>query len=257
MGEREQHEHGTFSWTDLSTPDADASRDFYGALLGWDFEDAPIPEEAGGGFYRMAKIDGRSAAAMYQSSERHPAWASYVTVDDVDAVAARAAELGGTPMGEPFDVMDTGRMALFQDPTGAVLALWQPGTSIGAEVVNGHGALSLNQLNTSDPEAAQRFYEALLGWRFEHVGTAETPYWGIYNGDRLNGGISPLPPGAPAPSHWLVYFGIQDIDAAAEQIGSSGGTVMVEPREVPGGRILVAQDPQGAVFALFAGRFDD
>ena len=69
--------------------------------------------------------------------------------------------------------------------------------------------------------------------------------------------MSPLPPGAPAPSHWLVYFGIDDIHAAADQIGSSGGTVTVEPREVPGGRILVAQDPQGAIFALFAGRFDD
>jgi predicted enzyme related to lactoylglutathione lyase len=205
----------------------------------------------------MAKIGGRSAAAMYQSSDRHPAWASYVTVDDVDATAARVPELGGTPMGEPFDVMDTGRMALFQDPTGAVLALWQPGTSIGAEVVNGHGMLSLNQLNTSDPDAAQHFYEALFGWRIEQMASTEMPYWGIYNGDRVNAGMAPLPPGAPAPSHWLVYFGIDDLDAANEQIRSSGGTVMVEPREVPGGRILVAQDPQGAVFALFAGRFDD
>ena len=66
-----------------------------------------------------------------------------------------------------------------------------------------------------------------------------------------------LPPGGPAPSHWLVYFGIEDIDAAAEQIDSAGGTVMVPPQEVPGGRIVVSQDPQGAVFALFAGRFDD
>src|SRR5918998_565228 len=188
MGERERHDHGTFSWTDLSTPDVDASRDFYGPLFGWEFDDAPIPEEAGGGFYRMAKLGGRSAAAMFGSTERHPAWASYVTVDDVDAVAGRVAELGGTPMGEPFDVMDTGRMALFQDPTGAVLALWKPGTSIGAEVVNGHGALCLNQLNTSDPEAAQRFYEELLGWRFEQMSGEDNPYWGIYNGDRVNGG---------------------------------------------------------------------
>jgi uncharacterized protein len=167
------------------------------------------------------------------------------------------AELGGTPTGDPFDVMGTGRMALFQDPTGAVLALWQPGTSIGAEVVNGHGALSLNQLNTSDPEAAQRFYEALLGWRFEQMSGDDNPYWGIYNGERVNGGMAPLQPGSPAPSHWLVYFGTDDLDGAAEQIGSSGGTVMVQPTEVPGGRIVVAQDPQGAVFALFAGRFDD
>src|SRR5918998_1156324 len=250
MGERERHDHGAFSWTDLSTPDADASRDFYAPLFGWEFDDAPIPEEAGGGFYRMAKLGGRTAAAMYESSERHPAWASYVTVDDVDAITARATELGATAMGEPFNVMDTGRMALIQDPTGAVLALWQPGTSIGAEVVNRHGALTLNQLNTSDPDAAQRFYEALFGWQIEQMPSPELPYWGIYNGDRVNGGMSGLPPGSPAPSHWLVYFGIDDLDGAGEQIHSRGGTVMVEPRAVPGGRILVAQDPQGAVFAL-------
>src|SRR5215211_4525726 len=104
MGERDRHEHGTFSWTDLSTPDVDASGSFYGALFGWDYDDAPLSEEDGGGFYRLAKLGGRTAAAMYQSSEPHPAWASYVTVDDVDATAARAAELGATPMGEPFDV---------------------------------------------------------------------------------------------------------------------------------------------------------
>jgi uncharacterized protein len=257
MGERDRYEHGTFSWTDLSTPDADSARDFYGRLFGWEFVDAPMPEESGGGVYRMANIDGRAAAAMYETSERHPAWASYVTVDDVDVIAARARELGANLMGEPFDVMTSGRMALVQDPTGAVFAMWQAKDSIGAETVNRHGALTLNQLNTSDPEAAQRFYTELFGWRIEQVGDADNPYWGIYNRDQLNGGMMPLPPGAPMPSHWLVYFGVDDLEAAAEQIGSSGGTVMVPPVDVPGGRILVASDPQSAVFALFAGRFDD
>jgi predicted enzyme related to lactoylglutathione lyase len=69
--------------------------------------------------------------------------------------------------------------------------------------------------------------------------------------------MMPLPPGAPMPSHWLVYFGIDDLDSAAGQIDSSGGTIMVGPQEVPAGRFVVAQDPQGAIFALFAGRFDD
>ena len=254
MGEREGYEHGTFSWTDLSTPDAEASKAFYGGLFGWDFEDSPIPE---GGVYVMARLAGRSAAAMFESTDRHPAWASYVTVDDADAITERARELGGNVISEPFDVMDVGRMAILQDPPGAVFCVWQPGSSIGAEVVNGHGALSLNQLNTTDPEAAQRFYTDLFGWRFEEFQGGPGPYFAIYSGDRTNGGMMPMPPGQAAPPHWLVYFGIDDIDAAAERITASGGGVLLEKMDVPGGQILVAQDQQGATFALFAGRFDD
>ncbi len=205
----------------------------------------------------MARLAGRAAAAMFETTERHPAWASYVTVDDADAITARARELGANVMAEPFDVMDAGRMATLQDPTGAVFCVWQPRRSIGAEVVNGHGALSLNQLNTTDPEAAQRFYTELFGWRFEDVEGGPAPYSGIHRGERTNGGMMQLPPDQAAPSHWLVYFGIDDIDAAAERIGASGGRLVVPKMDVPGGQILVAQDPQGATFALVAGRFDD
>jgi predicted enzyme related to lactoylglutathione lyase len=254
MGERESYEQGTFSWTDLSTPDAEASKAFYGPLFGWDFKDNPIPE---GGIYVMAKLGGRSAAAMYESTERHPAWASYVTVDDADAITERARELGANVMSEPFDVMDFGRMAVLQDPPGAVFCVWQPGTSIGAQVVNGPGALSLNQLNTTDLDAARRFYTDLFGWRFEDIQGGPGPYTAIHHGDNLAGGMMQLPPGQPAPPHWLVYFGSDDLDRAAEQISSAGGRVVVEKMDVPGGQILVAQDPQGATFALVAGRFDD
>jgi uncharacterized protein len=253
MGERDGHGQGTFSWTDLTTPDAQGAKEFYGGLFGWDYADNPIPD---GGVYVIATLGGRAAAAMFETTERHPAWASYVTVDDVDASTAKAGELGADVLAEPFDVMDAGRMSTIQDPTGAVFCLWQPRTSIGAEIVNVHGALTMNQLNTSDPEAAQRFYGELFGWRFDKV-SEEPAYWGIHLGDRLNGGMMPLPPGAPMPSHWLVYFGIDDLESAAERIGSSGGTVMIGPQEVPAGRFVVAQDPQGAIFAVFAGRFDD
>ena len=136
MGERDSYEHGTFCWTDLTTPDAQASKDFYGGLFGWDFEDNPIPDD---GVYVMARIDGRAAGAMFETTDRHPAWASYVTVDDLDGTTARAGELGANVLAEPFDVMDVGRMSTIQDPTGAVLCLWEPKTSIGAEIVNGPG----------------------------------------------------------------------------------------------------------------------
>ena len=197
------------------------------------------------------------ALSAVQQEGQPPAWNSYVTVTSADDAARAAADNGGTIAMEPFDVMEAGRMALVQDPTGAFFAVWEPRDNIGAQRVNEPGALTLNQLDTSDVEGAEKFYSGAFGWRFESVGTEETPYWGIYNGDRLNGGMMPLPPGTGAPSHWLVYFGSESVDDDASRIAELGGTVMVEPSDVPGGRIAVAQDPQGAVFALFAGRFDD
>lgn len=97
----------------------------------------------------------------------------------------------------------------------------------------------------------------MFGWRFEEFQGGPAPYFGIYRSEATNGGMMQLPPGQPAPPHWLVYFGIDDLDAAAEQIDSSGGRLVVPKMDVPGGQILVAQDPHGATFALVAGRFDD
>jgi predicted enzyme related to lactoylglutathione lyase len=254
MGERTEHAPGTFSWADLSTTDPDGAKAFYTRLFGWDTQDNPIPE---GGVYTMLLKDGKAVAALSAAREgQPPAWNAYVTVESADDSAAAAQEHGGTVAMEPFDVMDVGRMAVIQDPTGAFFAVWEPRANIGAERVNEPGALTLTQLNTSDPERAQEFYSAVFGWRFEPV-ESEMPYWGIYNGDRLNAGMMPLPADAGAPSHWLVYFGSEDAEEDAGRIADLGGTVMIRPTAVPGGSILVAHDPQGAVFGLLSGRFDD
>jgi uncharacterized protein len=249
MGERTSHAPGAFSWADLTTTDTDGAKAFYTGLFGWDTEDNPIPE---GGVYTMLKKGGKNVAALSDAQEGQPSvWNSYVTVESADDSAAAAQQHGGTLVMEAFDVMDVGRMAVVQDPTGAFFAVWQPRTNIGAERVNEPSALTLNQLNTSDPERAQEFYTGVFGWRFDKVAD-EPAYWGIYNGDRLNGGMM-----EQSPSAWLVYFGSESVDDDAGRIAELGGSVVVEPMTVPGGRILVAQDPQGAVFALLSGRFDD
>ena len=256
MGQRESYAPGAFSWADLATTDADAAKAFYSDLFGWELDDLDLP---GGGVYTMALIDGRRVGALgtVQQEGQPPAWNAYVTVEDADATAAKVRELGGTLFAEPFDVMDAGRMAVIADPTGAVFCIWQPGVQIGAELVNGHGLLSLTQLNTSDIDQASAFYSALFGWRIELNEATETPYWGIYLGDDLNAGMMALPPGQPAPPHWLVYFGHNDLDGAAEKISAAGGTILVPKTAVPGGEFVVGQDAQGAVFGLFDGRFDD
>jgi predicted enzyme related to lactoylglutathione lyase len=176
-------------------------------------------------------------------------------VDDADAAAGRAADLGGTLMMGPFDVLQHGRTGLLADPQGAVLGVWQAREHIGAELVNEVGALSLNQLNTTDPAGASAFYTALFGWEIAPVAPEPRPYWGITNRGALNGGMTALDPSSPAP-HWLAYFTAADLDAAAVTIAGTGGTVLVPPLAIPSGRILVARDPRGARFALFEGDVD-
>lgn len=256
MGERTEHAPGTFSWAELATSDADAAKSFYTGLFGWEAQDVPMP--GGGGNYTFLKQAGLEAAALHSHlpDDATPHWASYVTVAGADDAAERARELGGEVLGGPFDVGDAGRMAILRDPQGAMVCVWEPKESIGARVVNDPGSLTMNQLNASAPTVARDFYSDLFGWRFEQV-SEQPPYWGIHNGDRLNGGMMPLPDGDPAPSHWLVYFTSADLDVDNEKIGALGGKVVVPPMPIPAGRFLVASDPQGAYFALFAGEIDD
>lgn len=254
MGERERYEAGTFCWIDLGAVDAAGARAFYVGLFGWETADMPIGE---GMVYTMCRLGGRDVCALYDRGpgDNPPAWMSYVSVDDVDAAVVRARQAGALEVGEPFDVFDSGRMAVVQDPTGAHVALWQPGNHPGAGIVNGPNAWCLNQLNTSDPARAEAFYVDLFGWTFTSVGNDDQPYWGIFNRGVLNGGMMPAPAGG---SQWLVYFGVEDADATAGRITELGGRILVPPMSVPpSGRIAVAVDPGGASFALFAGRFDE
>lgn len=255
MGERTSYVPGTFCWADLGTSDPVAATSFYGALFGWEPVDMPAGE---GMTYTMLYLGGRSVGALYNArpDQGPPAWLSYVSVESAADTAALAPESGGRVLQEPIDVFDSGRLAILQDPTGAVVGLWEPANHIGATLVNDPGAMCLNQLNTTDPEAARPFYQDVFGWTFTFVGNDEQPYWGIANRGSLNGGMMPLPADAGVPSHWLVYFTSTDLDASVAQSTDLGGSVLVAPMAVPGGRIAVARDPQGAAFALFEGRID-
>src|SRR3954470_10617333 len=195
MGTRTEHAPGTFSWIDLSTPDAAAAKAFYGGLFGWEFEDNEIP---GGGVYTMCKIDGASVCGIAEQKEVPPHWNNYVTVEDADAAVAKARELGAEVIEEAFDVMDAGRMGVFSDPTGALLCVWQPKDNIGADIVNVPGALTWNELHTPDVPAASSFYRDLFDWRTDAMETGDRPeYLVIRNGERSNGGIMETQGGEP------------------------------------------------------------
>jgi uncharacterized protein len=258
MGERSEYAPGTFCWVDLTTTDQEAAKSFYGELFGWSAEDNPVGE---GAVYSIMSRDGKSVAAIAPQPEVQrdagvpPVWNSYVSVEDADAVAELANELGADVHAPPFDVMEAGRMAVIRDPQGAFFMLWQPRDQIGASLVNAPGALVWNELSSPDLDASSEFYSALFGWTVTPFEASPEPYLSIRNGETNNGGIRPLtPPGGPP--NWLVYFGVDDLDTALAKLGGLGGTTIAGPIDIQIARIAVVIDTQGAVFALYDGQLE-
>ncbi len=247
MPEVTHYEHGVPSWVDIGTPDPTAALGFYSGLFDWEGQD--MGEEAG--HYTIVSKGGRQVAAISPAQDPGPPrWTTYINVDDVDTVATRAQAAGGTVIVAPMDVMTAGRMAILADTTGAVVAAWQPGDHIGAQLVNEPGSLIWSELATSDLAKSKDFYSEVFGWGWG--GSDE--YAEAQVSGRTIGGVMPRPPTMPAevPDHWLVYFGSADVDAQAKQAAEMGATVVVEPTDIPGtGRFAVLLDPQGAAFALF------
>jgi uncharacterized protein len=253
MGERESYAPGTFCWADLGTTDAAAAKAFYTKVFGWQAVDAPAGES---GTYTTFKLDGRDVAALYEmgAEEREqltPHWSSYVSVENVDAAAARARELGAEVMADPLDVMDAGRMAVVRDPTGALVHLWQAGGQIGAGRVNEPGCMVWNELASPDPERAQAFFSELLGWTAE---PDPTGYAVIMSDGAVNGGIRRVQDGEQP--QWLIYFRAASCDETAASVREAGGNVLAGPMDAAVGRIALVTDAQGAAFALFEGQAD-
>lgn len=259
MGERSGYTPGTFCWAELATSDQDGAKAFYAAVLGWESDDRPVGD---GVFYSMQLRDGKHVAAIAPQPQQQreagvpPLWNSYVWVDSADDVAARAAELGATVHAPAFDVMQAGRMAVIQDPQGAYFMLWQPHDHRGAQLVNAPGALVWNELQSPDPDASGAFYSALFGWEAEQFPGMDRVYLAIKNAGANNGAIAELAmPGAPP--NWLVYFGTEDTDAALAKVTDMGGSVLAGPIDIGIAKIGIVADPQGAVFALYAGELEE
>jgi predicted enzyme related to lactoylglutathione lyase len=272
MPERDGYIPGVPCWVDTTQPDPDAAADFYGGLFGWEFENV-IPE-GGPGKYLIGRIrDGDVGAISSPPEGWQPpvTWNSYIWVESADATAAKVRDAGGTILMEPGDVFDAGRIAVFADPEGAVLSIFQPNQHKGSAIVNEHGSVNFNNLNTRDPEAAKTFYNAVFGWETLDLGGNymwTLPGYGDHL-EELNPGMQAgmKEMGAPAgfadvvaglleipddqpdtPAHWNVTFAVDDADASTARAKELGGQVIAEPFDAPWVRMSVITDPQGATF---------
>jgi len=250
LAEFDSYPAGTPSWVDLSTPDPAKAESFYGGLFGWEVkEQGP---EAGG--YAMFTKSGKNVAGIgpVMGEGQPTVWTTYVTVDDADATIAKAKEAGGVVFVEPMDVLDVGRMAVFSDPTGAVIAIWQPKTHQGAQLANEADTFCWNELRTRDADKAKSFYAHVFGWGATSEDFEGMSYTMWQRGDAPVGGMVELPLHTPSDiaPHWLVYFAVDDCDATVSKATSTGAQVTSPPTDTSAGRMATLQDPSGAAFAV-------
>jgi len=260
VAEFTSHAPGAFCWPELSTTDQKAGVAFYRALFGWDVNEQPMGEA---GSYSIFQLRGKDVAAAYtmRPEERQhgapPHWNSYVTVSSADEAAQRAGSLGGRVLAPPFDVMESGRMAVLQDPAGAVFQVWEPKKHIGVKLLREPGALTWTELSTTDTEAAKKFYTGLFGWKEKTSSGGGMTYTEWILGDTPIGGMMAMNEEMKrmhVPPNWLPYFEVTDCDGSADKAQSAGGGLIVPPTNIPSaGRFSVVRDPQGAVFAIYKG----
>ena len=172
---------------------------------------------------------------------------------------------------EPADVMESGRMAVFADPQGAVFSIWQANRHRGSAIVNEHGSVNFNDLHTRDLEAARSFYGAVFGWEALDLGGGfmwALPGYGDFLEQRNPGmrermksmgaperfedavaSLRAIPDDQPdTQPHWGLTFAVDDADATASRASELGGQVVVPPFDAPWVRMTIIRDPQGAIF---------
>jgi hypothetical protein len=258
-------DQGDFIWYELMTPDAEGAKAFYDAVVGWNIGEG-VAEYNG---YRMiGRSDGGNAggvlplSAEMQQHGARPTWLGYIHVQDVDRKVADIEAAGGKALMPATDIPNVGRIAMVADAQGAPFYVMKPippaNDPHGKSDVFSETAqqrVGWNELSTSDPAAARRFYGDQFGWNSEEFMSmgemGEYRFWD-HHGQRIGAVCGTMPGGH---TKWRYYIRVPSISAAKGVVEQKGGTVAMGPHEVPTGDwILIGTDPQGAEFALVGGQ---
>ncbi len=239
-------------WIDLASSDPAASREFYAKLFGWQVEVNPDPQYGG---YALAKNGGRDVAGIgpKMMPDAPTAWSIYIGTPDAADLAEKVRAAGGKVVAPPMQVGDQGRMAVFQDPSGAFIGAWQPMAMRGF-TSDASGAFGWAELNARGLDKALPFYSAVFSWvpRMSPMGEGQPPYTEFLVGsESIAGGLemNPMVP-AEVPSYWMVYFFVDEVDGSFRKAIEAGAREMLAPQDFPGGRFAILGDPQGAAFGL-------
>jgi uncharacterized protein len=243
---------GRFYWHELAARDVDAAKGFYGELFGWTTKAMDMGPM---GTYTILSAGTKDIGGITKLDKGAPGWLAYCTAVDVDGAALRAKVLGASVEVAPSDIPGVGRFAILADKQGARIAPFRPvDESAESSDMPGLGEFCWNELVTQDPTAAAVLYRETFAWTSEakDMGPAGT-YTILKRGAKQAAGImKAMDP--RAPSMWLGYVVVENVDASFEKAKKLEASALVPPGDIPGiGRFAVVADPQGAAIALFKG----
>jgi predicted enzyme related to lactoylglutathione lyase len=251
-----RYEHGQFNWVDLMSPDTEVAKEFYRGVFGW----TPVARPTDVGVsYTIFKLGDDDICGMgplppdIEAQGLPSMWNSYINVDNLEAAILKAESTGGTIWMPSMKVMNAGWMAGMMDPTGGRVFFWQKNEHLGATRINDPGCLCWNELATRDIETAREFYGELFDWQFDDNPSAASKYYVIKNKGNMCGGMMQMNEQWPdeMPSHWGIYFAVDNVEEACAELSELGGEVCCSPFEIPIGKIAVVSDPFKATFHFF------
>lgn len=245
---------GRFVWHELSVKNVEEAKGFYGELFGWKTRSMDMGPM---GTYNVVIANDKDIAGIAPQKGSGPSsWLAYCSTPDVDAAVERAKAKGAKVEVPPMDIPNVGRFAILTDAQGARLAPFLPSSGDYPELAGPPpvGTFCWNELVTEDPDAAKALYTDVYGWGTESkdMGPMGT-YTVLKRGENMAAGImKKMDP--KAPSMWLSYVAVEDVDASLTKAKRLGGTELLAAMDIPKvGRFAVVADKAGAAIALFKG----
>ncbi len=238
----------------LATPNLAESKQFYGGLFGWTFQDISLGQST----YSQAFLAGQPVAGFVSrplppQGQHRPGWLALISAQDVSALTTAATQRGAKLLFGPRDIAGLGQEAILADPQGAPFGVLASSSGDPADKLVPAGGWIWNVLFAHDPEADAGFYQALFNDSLVKLpGRDEAGHFMLATEDFARAGVNPMPPGQTgAPAYWLSFVRVPNAATAAAKAVSLGGRMLLSPRtDRHGGQIAVIADPGGAPFGV-------
>lgn len=239
--------NNTFCWNGIVSTDTKKTLAFFPEVLGWTVQEI----EMGGSPTSMLANNGSPLAHVRspQAPQEPSWWNNYLRVEDVDATLARVKQHGGEIVVPPTDI-PPGRFSTIKTPSGAHFSLYRESQSDDADREPTTGNIHWVDLHSTDIDADLAFIRDGLGLKTQSMPMPTGPYH-ILNPEGATRGGAMKGQNPQAPSMWVAWVAVEDVDQTVERVTRNGGKVLAPVWNAETvGRMAIAADPTGVVFGL-------